>query len=74
MMADAVAGEESFHVRVRNFRFQPFDVEAGVSAIDASRARFPLHLETGAGHSKRISGIEQKPAALALVGWCWWNV
>jgi hypothetical protein len=68
VMANSIAGEKFFHVRVRNFRFQPFDVEAGVSAVDASRAQFPLDLETGPGHWKRISGIDQKPLSLRLRG------
>jgi hypothetical protein len=54
---------KSLYVRVGNFRFQAFDVEAGASAVDASRTLLQPNFETGAGHFERTSGrrrIDQK--------------
>ena len=53
MVADAVAGEKTFHVLVRDLRFQALDIETGIRPIDACGELFPLDLETGAGHWKR---------------------
>jgi hypothetical protein len=55
MMADAVAGEESLHVRICNLSFQAFDVEAGFRFVNARGALFFLDFKPGACHGERIS-------------------
>lgn len=50
VMADSIAGEKAFHVRVGDLSFKLLDIEAGVCAVNAGGALFSLNLETGDGH------------------------
>ena len=72
VMADSIAGEKSFDVRVCNLGFESFDIEAGFRFVNAGGTLFFLDLETGAGHFwNRVSGqrrMDQKPAASAFTG------
>jgi len=72
VVADSIAGEKSFDVRVCNLGFESFDIEAGFRFVNAGGTLFFLDLETGAGHFwNRVSGqrrMDQKPAASAFTG------